>query len=32
LDSDELQVDLGRRLVKDNAAVVFAIGQTAGNL
>jgi hypothetical protein len=28
----ELQVDLGGRLVKGNAAVVFDIGQTAGNL
>jgi hypothetical protein len=28
----ELQVDLGSRLVKGNAAVVFNIGQTAGNL
>jgi hypothetical protein len=27
-----LQIDLGRRLIKGNAAVVFNIGQTTGNL
>ena len=29
---DELQVDLSGRLVEGNAAVVFNIGQAAGNL